>query len=328
MDVLIKYISNNFGLETSLDVLASRDVAKLPLFLKHTYKYSKLRILEKHFVLAEPKEGTEYTPDQFAKHLTILERVFSSPVIFVFSDLDSWQRKRMIQKYIPFIQPGKQIYIPNLLLDVNDIISRNSEELEKKEKFSIPAQVVILYHLQVASLENLSFKEVAIKLGYSKMTLSRVVKEFELLDLVEIRGKREKSLFFKKRGKKQLWDSSLTLMKSPVRKVVFTDEHLAKPFLFGNDSALSVYTNLSASMGLSLAIGAIEYKIFQNDHKSNKDLINNNFGINRIEIWDYDPKLLSTQKNVDRLSLYLSMQHYDDDRVQAALKDMLNQIEW
>ncbi len=48
-----------------------------------------------------------------------------------------------------------------------------------------------------------------------------------------------------------------------------------------------------------------------------------------VQRWRYDPGVLSADgQTVDRLSLYLSPQNDPDERVQAALKEMLESLPW
>jgi hypothetical protein len=48
-----------------------------------------------------------------------------------------------------------------------------------------------------------------------------------------------------------------------------------------------------------------------------------------IELWRYEPALLSKDgKSVDPLSLYLSMRGTSDERVEAALANLLKGIQW
>ena len=49
----------------------------------------------------------------------------------------------------------------------------------------------------------------------------------------------------------------------------------------------------------------------------------------QIERWKYAPGLLSPDSQVvDRLSLYLSLQDDHDERTQAALAELLEQMQW
>jgi len=52
------------------------------------------------------------------------------------------------------------------------------------------------------------------------------------------------------------------------------------------------------------------------------------FGENTVQVWRYDPHILSENGKVDKLSLYLSLRDNADDRIQIELENMLNEIKW
>jgi hypothetical protein len=47
-----------------------------------------------------------------------------------------------------------------------------------------------------------------------------------------------------------------------------------------------------------------------------------------VEIWNYDPNLFAGDGRVDPLSLYLSLRDNPDERVQAALDQMMRKVPW
>jgi hypothetical protein len=51
-------------------------------------------------------------------------------------------------------------------------------------------------------------------------------------------------------------------------------------------------------------------------------------GTCKIQIWRYDPNLFARENRVDPFSLYLSLQHEDDERVETALEEMMEKMEW
>jgi hypothetical protein len=52
------------------------------------------------------------------------------------------------------------------------------------------------------------------------------------------------------------------------------------------------------------------------------------YGDHKIEVWHYDPALLSQEEEVDRLSLYLTLAKAKDERVIGALSDLINEMRW
>jgi DNA-binding MarR family transcriptional regulator len=219
------------------------------------------------------------------------------------------------------------LYIPELFLQLNDSIRSSENKNEPTSTFlSPPAQFVILYHLQVASLEKMPFQEIAKKVQYSTMTVSRIIKELTHFELVTIEGVKEKSIRFISQGK-ELWKTILPILSSPVREVWFSDQ-IVNPFhyIMGGESALSTNTMLSESNRKTYIIGKDEFRSLKKfgdfQHLDKK------YGDNRIEVWLYNPVMLSENKNVDKLSLYLSLMQEEDERVKGALEDLINEIQW
>jgi hypothetical protein len=47
-----------------------------------------------------------------------------------------------------------------------------------------------------------------------------------------------------------------------------------------------------------------------------------------VEAWSYDPLILAGENFVDRLSLYLSVRETPDERIEAALNELLETLPW
>lgn len=92
------------------------------------------------------------------------------------------------------------------------------------------------------------------------------------------------------------------------------------------NSALANYNELSEGSQATCAIGKDEFRGLKNKEFEGK--INKKFGEYRLQIWSYNPLLLSHHKEVDCLSLFLSMQEDSDPQVQMALTEMINNIKW
>jgi Tfp pilus assembly protein PilO len=54
----------------------------------------------------------------------------------------------------------------------------------------------------------------------------------------------------------------------------------------------------------------------------------NDLHCNEIQVWSYDPKLFAVAGVVDRLSLFLSLRDEKDERVEAALEQMMKEMPW
>jgi hypothetical protein len=130
-------------------------------------------------------------------------------------------------------------------------------------------------------------------------------------------------------ARRDLWEKALPVMLSPVLKRI----HVR---LRGNRPALALDAGLTALSKLSdLAPGqeqvlAMTPRTFKAVQKGLLDLVPfPEPETTTVELWRYEPALLSKgSRSVDPLSLYLSLRGANDERVDAALNDLLKGIQW
>lgn len=325
MDNLIKYFKDSFGLQLHIKLLNQKQLAKLPLYLNAGYTLYDSTLNGTKLIFAGVKNKMA-TPDMLLKQGKQLELYFNAVVVFVFDKLESYERKRFINKGIAFAEPNKQIYIPSLLLELNDVARRPVKFEHKNDKLTPPAQCAILYHLQVDSLEDVSFHEIANKLKYSAMTVSRIIKELLNYNLCSVEGNIDKKIQFLEH-KQALWEKAKPLLISPVKVVWFTDIPFQNKAAYKTHySALAEYSMLSEGNQQSFAMSKEDFLLFNSKKKMPE--LNKASGDYRIEVWNYNPGLLASGKQVDPLSLYLSMQKIEDERTQIALNEMISKIKW
>ena len=138
---------------------------------------------------------------------------------FVFLTLPTFDRKRFIQRRIPFVVPGRQAYLPVALIDLRENAKGGQRLLdEPKERLSAPAQVLVLYHLQTQrDSDEWPLSKWVDVLGYSRSTLTRVYKELATASLCRaVASGRHVTLVFP-RQRRELWESARPHLGSPVR---------------------------------------------------------------------------------------------------------------
>lgn len=153
----------------------------------------------------------------------------------------------------------------------------------------------------------------------SYATINRSLRWLSEKGLVSLEGKKTKEVRLVHHGK-ELWEKVVPFLVSPVEKIVFSD-YLPGGSLKCGINALSEYTLINED-NLDM------YALSRTDIQQSDIPINKEYGTFCIEIWKYDPKLLSHAETVDKLSLYLSLKDNDDERVQIELDNLLNNIEW
>lgn len=336
MNKILRYLQDTVGIEMTITPLAKSYLDRLPMYILETYKLAKTDFFNTEIILAELKNMEELSIQQIEKQIQQIKNLLNMKVVLVLDQIESYNRKRLIEKGINFIVPGKQLYLPDLLLDLRESYTHPKAK-KKNEKLLPSAQFLLIYHIlhrnNTWKLEEHSFKEIAQKLGYTSMAITNAIDNLKHLELVEVMGEKEKFVRFRY-DKKELWNKAQqqNLLGNPVIKTVFIDEKPKDLFLLtSNASALSEYTDLNPS---KQQYYAIEKTVFYGLQKSNGLLNANEYeGRIALEIWKYNPLTLVEEQfkdlqAVDPLSLFLSVRESGDERVAMALDKILEKFIW
>jgi len=164
-------------------------------------------------------------------------------------------------------------------------------------------------------------------LKYSIMSISRAFAELLEYRLVSREEYwKEKHYFWVCRGR-ELWDKALPFLINPVRRSMWINDHGRLPYCLAGISALSRYSMITED-------DFNTYATISSIAKNNLDIVEISQDtrhadrVNQLQIWRYNPKLISNEDIVDRLSLYLSHKDSTDERVQISLTEMMEGIRW
>jgi hypothetical protein len=297
----------------------------LPNFLRELYAFYRTKLLDTDTLLMVVKGNGEQTPATLVKQMQKVREKWPDELVFVNEAVSSLTRKRMVEQRIPFVIPGNQMYLPMLGVDLREHFRR----LRTSRTFFSPStQVLILDAIYQTKEVTYTTGESAKRFDYSIMTMHRVFDELEQAGLGEhtVRGK-ERRVRFAGKGK-VLWDTALPFMKSPVKKSGYIVASIKKrPKTRSGLSALSEYSNLSPPESEVFAVEPDEWRLIQKDkmivstHSSGPG----EFG---IELWAYPPTRFGRKGIADPLSVYLTLKDSQDERIQAALQDLLKGITW
>jgi hypothetical protein len=298
---------------------------KLPIFLRNMYFFFEVHILRIPCLVMAAKNKTGQTPATIQKHMIQVRKKWRDEVIYVQRKVTAYNRKRMIQHKIPFVVPLNQMYLPFLGIDLREHF-KNIRESEAN--FSPSTQVVVLYYLSQNGKLRLTPKTLANELSYSIMTMTRALDELDGAGLgtIAMEG-RERVLRFDQ-DKKQVWETALERLRSPVRKRLWVKTRSNKPpGVKAGLSALAHYSSLAEPANLVLALQGKQW----NKIKDRNDVMVLDIAepkASRLEVWSYSPKLFANKGVVDRFSLFLSMKEDKDERVQSAIAGIMEQVEW
>ncbi|MBN1340037.1 MAG: hypothetical protein JXA03_11980 [Bacteroidales bacterium] len=296
----------------------------LPLILRNKYAFYDA-VLEDHQLVIAVNVNDENTPaDQLRKQLDMVYKAFGKHVVYVTNRLKSYNRKRFINKKIAFIVPGKQMYIPYMMIDLQDFGLKGAK---RPEAMTPSIQYMLLYHLLIESLESLPLNIIAEKLNVGPMTITRAAAYMQdEINVCRVEGTREKNLVFHMDGS-ALWKKVEPYMATPVKKTIFVTDFLNLPeYRITNVNALANYTNIAGDNRHYMAMADFQFnELLKN--KTIKDYGDQD-GETAIETWKYDPVGLTRNQFVDPLSLYLVFRDDPGERIQIAINQMLEDIKW
>lgn len=293
---------------------------KIPFGLSGAYDYYQTEIFNIPFLIAGVgDEEEDMTPSVLAKQKEVLQKQTGLTPIFIFHKIASYLFHRYTQNNIDIVVGNRQLFLPSILL----IVGKEKLELTKgPEKVPTLFQLVVLYHLERENLDGSTMQEVAKKLKTSYATVNRCVRWMKEKGFITLDGGKEKQIRFNLQGK-NLWKEALPFMETPVEFVVYTPElGISDKGLISEQNALAEYSLLNGGPN-RIAVSKEEYK-----NLKQKNIYWDQFGEAGIEVWKYDPTLLSDTGVVDKLSLYLLLRDYEDERVQIELENILNEIKW
>ncbi len=303
----------------------------LPVYFGSLYEAWEGNFLDRHYLFLISKGEERSTPAEITGHHRVVTRELGRSVAFVFTGMESFERQRLVQHRVPFVVPRRQMYLPEFLIDLREgTVSPRQQGAGRIAHLSGASQSLLLYYLQKPHAPELcSLREWASLLGYSAMTATRIANELAETQLCIIETKGRKTILDFNHDRHALWQKALPFLRTPTLGYSHAQstEKDPLPWLQSGLPALSHHTMLAddghavvamstAPYARALAEGRLKEVRYQDD-----DTI-------RVEKWRYRPEILSDGPTVDRLSLYLSLREEHDERVQSALKELLEGVRW
>ena len=318
------YLNELLGQDVSSMPLGEKEAKGLPLYLAKKYAPYRVTLFGRQVIVVR-KQGQEAdTPSRILTDVVKLREHFKCDVAIALDATASWERKRLIEKGVPFVVPGRQLFLPMLLIDLREHFPRGG--VPAPAQLSMAAQQTVLRQILKGDVAHRPMAAVATLLGYSPMMMTKIRSELAALGLCEEESSGRVRVMVFPQASKQLWLNAAPKMRSPVyRQHYFVGAHsglkLAGISALAKRSALQVEPIVSAAVWKKKYESAIrENMLTEIETKDDADLI--------IEEWYYNPQRLSDTGEVDPLSLYLSLRNDPDERIQIAVEELLETVSW
>lgn len=304
---------------------------RIPIYLGARYEVYDAHLFGRDYCLLQLEKAVLPTPAELAKDAENAGALLEKPIVFLLPSLQPFERQRLISKGLAFIVPNHQVYLPMALVDLRKLSGRPSSQLSgERQALSAPAQMLLLLYLQHREIGNLSLNEWAERLRYSPASMTRVRQELEEAGLCQTKGAgKARNLVFEN-DRRALWNLAMPNLRTPVKNRTYCRlaNGIQLPLLYAGLSALENRSMISADPAPVYAMSISAFKAAMEEGKLFRYSRGEPDSI-EIEQWIYAPAVLSVdEKQVDDLSLYLSLRDSPDERVQGALTEMMEAMRW
>jgi len=323
------YFQSIFGVKPEIKRWAKSK--GLPFYLLDEYAFDVVTLHGCQCLVLLAHEPFENAA-KIRKHIDILKKIVDPPILYATGALQSFERKRLIEAGVQFVVPGNQLFAPQLGLDLREFYRSRQAE---KTVLSPASQAVLIATLNRGWEENDTFRGTDLVDAdlYSKMTISRAMKELHSFGLIEPVSSSKSILWRFVAAPKAIWEKSLPVLQSPVKRVVYADWQPVAQRVAG----LSALSRLSLLGEPSIPVIAFTKESWDLEvaRSGRAEVDPFDKPVVEVEIWSYSPDHITGQtripmspESVDPLSLYLSLRNNVDDRVQLSLDEMMEKIEW
>ena len=291
--------------------------ASMPNFINARYRIQKVVLDGKNTLFVYPKEELE-SVSAVKKHLERIERAQGVPAVLILNHLTYRQKEYLLRDHIPFVVEGKQIYLPFMAVYLQE---RSDSERKETEVMLPSAQLLLLLYIYHGCGEMLT-SEAAHKLDLTSTSVSRASRQLEGMGLIRTEKRGVQKVICSEKTPEELFSEAKGYMGNPVKRTIYVPKSLIKKeLLMSGYSALSEYTMINPPTVKSVAADhIIAWEKLSSGRLQNSD------DQYAVEFWRYDPKKLSDNCCVDRLSLALELADDRDERVEAAVEEMLKQV--
>lgn len=274
-------------------------------------------------LFVEPK-GNMASPRSLAMTASGLSAKFHLPVVFLLNSCPAYERQRLIDKDVFFVVSDKYAHLPML------VANERMRKTKPAKRLNPVGQYLLLYHLQIESLEGMAARDIEGKVPYSYSSITLGITSLADLNICEkvANGSKRKVLHFSKTGK-ELWNHAKPVLINPVEKRVYCDEFRSNEhFPVCGINALAHYTWLNPDPERMIMMSSKQLRDLTDSGVLTRP---NEFdGEVIIEAWKYPPVTKHGEKPewVDKLSLAISLRDDTDARVEGEVERLIQTIEW
>ena len=308
------YIETTLGIKVHYQPWSHTD--ELPYYLLDRYEFQQVTLESIKTLFLYPKMEL----DQLAslkKQLAKLQKFEPVPIVIVLRNISRSRMQYMLSAHIPFIVPDRQIYLPFMGIALQN---KFYAETIPTEKLQPSAQVLFFYYLYQKKRQ-IYLSNVSRKLGFSGMTVTRAVRQLEQTTLFTTEKDGVQKILRGKYTMRELYDKMQPHLISPVRRIIYADK--CAPLPPTQIAGMSALSRMSMINPPDVPCYAVDGK---KGVPAGTDILIDSSAQVKIELWKYDPSVLTENDTVDPLSLAMSLKGDSDERIEEAVEILLKEV--
>lgn len=316
-----KALMDSFGIACSIEDIS---IKGLPVFMKDGRRFHRLSFEGFDFLVVDILSVDRFGIIALKKQELQYMQKTGMNVVFSFSCVTKTQRDALVSKGISFICLPDQIFLPALGIALRNHFSQ--KKVIDADKMMPTTQSLFLYLLYQKN-RFISKSEAANKLALTKTSITRASDQLKAMGLIkEVSEGRNRYMQPVSSGK-EYFGMAKQFLINPVQKTIYVAASKdMKNLPEAGETALSKQSMLSEPSIKCFAAykgdaAVQEYSVVEPRWMPDQPCY-------RIELWKYNPSLFTQGKCVDIVSLAMSLNSNEDERVQGELEECLENYKW
>ncbi len=318
-EALRNYLKELFGVETTLTPIT--DVSALPFLYPAVFHLYQGEIEQLPCAFAVDRQTMDMTPGQIRKFILFLSEKFQKPFVYVGALTDAHATERMIAAGIPFIAPGKSLYLPFAGI----VLSRKSKTpVIQKDHLGVCAQLILLGVLLKKIPQPVRIADILGVVPFGPSSIHTAFHELEYFRLGKectLPRSRAKIFQFDLTGK-ELWDKAQDVLFIPCKRTIGLTA--LPPEISATVAGADALARISMLNEEAPTVFAMELSEFR---KHPVEIVPLESAEIKLQLWLYDPCIFGKDR-IDLLSLALTLKNDPDERVQIALESAMKEFLW
>ena len=293
------------------------NLESMPNYILSRYRIQRVTLDGIKAIFVHPEQDLDPI-NAVKKHMDRIEKVKGVPAVLVPDHLTYREKEYLLRDHIPFIVDGKQIYLPFMAVYLQE---RGDGEKQDSNVILPSAQTLFLFFI-AQGCEELLTSEAARELGLTATSISRASRQLEDMGLIKAQKRGVQKIIYSDKTSEELFELAKDSLCNPVKRVIYVPKtEIREELLLSGYSALSEYSMINPPAVQCFATASISAW-----ERISADRLHNADDQCEVQLWRYDPQKLTKSRCVDRLSLALSLNGENDERVKEAVEKMLADV--